>query len=187
MTTQLSYSLRISTFNTNTPPFLPSSLPPHPPHPLLLDCRPRHRQNPRTHQGRHLQRQPRPQTQRQRMGQAKFRHIPRPQRLEMNVQANATPPVDLGCLSIEFREDEVRAGGGVGNGYLKMQGKFKFHALVVRPALAFPPRAGLVGGVDGEPVVVLLLVHFDEGNDGLHFFLDSCEPSVPVPRACPCP
>lgn len=107
------------------------------------------------------------------MGQAKLRHIPRPQRLEMNVQANATPTVDLGCLAIEFREDEVGAGGGVGHRYLEMQDKLKFHALVVHPALAFPPRAGLVGGIDGQPVVVVVLIHFDEGNHSLHFFLDS--------------
>ena len=79
----------------------------------------------------------------------------------MNVQANTPPTVDLGCLAIEFREDEVGARGGVGHRYLKIQGKFELHALVVRPAPAFPPRAGLVGGVDGEPVVVFLFVHFD--------------------------
>ena len=89
---------------------------------------------------------------RHRVRDAKVRHVARPQRPEVRVEADLAAAVHLLSLAVELRQRELRRRCGICDRDLKLQVELVLEAIVEVPDLARPPRARLVA-LNGEPLV----------------------------------
>mmetsp|Transcript_19456 Transcript_19456/g.65280 ORF Transcript_19456/g.65280 Transcript_19456/m.65280 type:complete len:428 (-) Transcript_19456:556-1839(-) len=147
------------------PRLLESSAPRSSPSALLARCLLAHRADaPGGHKVRDLRRQPGCHAQCHRVREAKVRHVARPERAEVGVQADLAPAVHLLSLAVNLRERELGRHGRVGHRELELEVELVAEEVVHEPHLARPLGAHLVG-LDGEPVVAGLLIHLLVGDE----------------------
>ena len=94
---------------------------------------------------------------RHRVGDAKVRHVARPQWAEMRVEANLPAAVHLLRLAVQLRQCQLWCDVRVGHGQLELEVKLVSQEIMHVPHLARPPRACFVR-LDCEPLVARLLV-----------------------------
>jgi hypothetical protein len=93
----------------------------------------------------------------------------------VDVLAYFAPPVHLDGLALEFRQLQLDGGAGVRSRDFELETELVSHEVVGVGAHSLPLDS-VLRWLNFEPVVVLLLVGLDVGDDGLQFFFQTVAP-----------
>jgi len=98
-----------------------------------------------------------------------------PEWREVDILANFTPTVHLDGFSLELWEFEFDRAAGVGGRYFELQFELVSDEVVGAGADSLPANS-ILAGLNFEPVVILLLIGLDVGDDGPEFLLEAVLP-----------
>lgn len=110
------------------------------------------------------------------MGDPQFGGILGPKRGEMDILTDLATSVHFDSLALKLRKFQFDGTGWVSCGDLELKFEAVSDEVVAGGASALPLGPLLVGGLDLEPVIVLLFVKLDVSNDCLEFFLEAVLP-----------
>ena len=109
------------------------------------------------------------------MRNSQFGRVLGPKRRKMDILAYFAPSVHLDSFALEFGQLKFYGCAWVGCGDLELEPELIPHEVVGAGADSLPLDA-VFGRLNFEPIVVLLLVRLDVGDDGFEFLLEPLSP-----------